>query len=73
MGPEGVPEVGNVKCANWVGLMVQDDLRLSPSEYGDAQVRARRTGVTSLKYTTNGREPGARATRRIVNERSVRD
>ena len=29
----------------------------SPSEYGEAQVSARRTGVTSLNIRRNGREP----------------
>ena len=31
MDLKAVPELGNVKCANCVGLMAQDDLRLSPS------------------------------------------
>jgi hypothetical protein len=48
------PELGNVKCANCVGLMAQDDLRLSPSEYGEGQVSARRTGVTSLNIQGTG-------------------
>jgi hypothetical protein len=45
MGLKTVPEIGNVKCANCVGLMAQEDLRLSPSEYGEAQVSARRSEV----------------------------
>jgi hypothetical protein len=32
---------------------------LSPSECGETQVSARRTGVRSLKILRNGREPGA--------------
>jgi len=59
MGPEDGSEMGNVKFANCVGLMARDDLRLSPSEYGEAQVSARRTDVTSLNMPRNGREPGA--------------
>ena len=58
MGPEDSSELGNVKCANCVGLMAQDDLRLSPSEYGEAQVSARRTGVTSLNIQGTGANPG---------------
>ena len=49
------PEMGNVKCANCVGLMAQDDLRLSPSDYGEAQVSARRTGITSLNIKERAR------------------
>jgi hypothetical protein len=54
-----VPELGNVKCANGVGLMAQDDLRLSPSEYGEAQVSARRAGITSLNKQETGANLGA--------------
>ena len=61
MGPEDSSELGNVKCANCVGLMAQDDLRLSPSEYGEAQVSARRTGVTSLNIQGTGANLGHRA------------
>ena len=50
--------MGNVKCANCVGLMAQDDLQLSPSEYGEAQVSARRTGVTSLNIQGTGANLG---------------
>jgi hypothetical protein len=53
------PEAGNVKCANYVGLMAQDDLRLSPSEYGEAQVSARSTGITSLNLQKTGAKPRA--------------
>ena len=53
--------MGNVKCANCVGLIAQDDLRLSPSEYAEAQVSARRTGVTSLNIQGTGANPGHRA------------
>jgi hypothetical protein len=57
------PEMGNVKCANRVGLMAQDDLRLSPSEYDETQVSARRTGVTRL----NMQGPGAKLGRSGLN------
>jgi hypothetical protein len=40
-----------------VGLLTQDDLRLS-SEYGEAQVSARRAGVTSLSMQEMGRTWG---------------
>jgi hypothetical protein len=54
MALKTVPELGNVKCANCVGLMAQADLHLSPSEYGETQVSARRTGVTSLNIEGTG-------------------
>jgi hypothetical protein len=56
-----IPEMGIVRCGNCVGLMAQDDLRLSPSEYGEAQVSARRTGVTSLDIQETGANLGHRA------------
>jgi len=52
--------MGNVKCANRVGLVAQDDLHLSPSEYGKTQVSARRTGVTSSNIQETGAKPGHR-------------
>jgi hypothetical protein len=63
MGAKAIPEMGNVKCANCAGLMAQDDLRLSPSEYGEAQVGARRTAVTCLNMgerARNSEAPGRR-------------
>ena len=54
MALKTVPEMGKVKCANCVGLMARDDLRLSPSKCGETQVSARRTGVTSLNIHEGG-------------------
>jgi hypothetical protein len=56
-----VPEMGNVKCANCVGLMAQDNLRLSASEYVETRVSAPRTGVTSLNIQGTGANLGHRA------------
>lgn len=56
---KAAPELENVECANCVGLMAQDDLRLSPSEYGEAKVKRRKNGCYESEYTRNGREPGA--------------
>jgi len=66
MGLKTVPELGTVKCANCVGLMARDDLRLSLREYGEAQVSARRTRVTSLNIQETGVNPGAPGDRRDV-------
>jgi len=59
MALKTVPEVGNVKCANCVGL---NGAKLSMavtsgcllSEYGEVQVSARKTGVTSLNVRGAG-------------------
>jgi hypothetical protein len=66
MGLRAIPEMGNVKSANCVGLMAQDDLRLSPSEYDETQVSARRTGVTSLNIQDTGANLGHGAPGKIL-------
>jgi len=50
--------MGNVECANCVVRMAQDDVRLPPSEYDEAQVSAQRTGVTSLNIQGTGANRG---------------
>ena len=50
--------MGNVERANCVGLMTQDDLRLSPSEYDETEVSPGRTGVTSLSIKERARTWG---------------
>ena len=63
MGLKTVPEMGNVECANCVSPVAQDDQRpgLFPSECDEAQVSARRTGVTSLNIQGTGVNLGRRA------------
>jgi hypothetical protein len=57
MGARDDSRNGKAKRSNCVGLLTQDDLRLS-SEYGEAQVSARRAGVTSLSMQEMGRTWG---------------
>jgi hypothetical protein len=64
--------MGNVKCANCVSP-VAGPTAVS-SEYGEAQVSARRTGVTSLNIQRTGANLGHRAAIRnyFVSWRSLR-
>jgi hypothetical protein len=63
MGPEDNSRNGKRKVRERVGLMAQDDLYLrhlglSPSEYGETQLSARKTGVTSLNVRGRGANLG---------------
>jgi hypothetical protein len=58
MSPEDSSRNGKRKLRELCGLMARDDLRQSPSKYGEAQVSARRTGVTSLNMHETGANLG---------------
>ena len=53
-----IPELGNVRHANFVGLMAQDELQLSLRNVAKAPVSARRTGVTNLNTPGAGADLG---------------
>jgi hypothetical protein len=57
MGLKSLSEMGNVKCANRVGLMAQGDLWLSASKYREIPGKRSKNGCYEVEYTRNGRGP----------------